>query len=82
MPTMTAPPAGVHDSEEGAVDELELAFASGEVDPKNRVARAGLPVIERLADDLGELAISIELTDANGDVIGRVVGCSRPREPV
>lgn len=48
--------------------------AACEVDPANPVARAGLPVIERLAEDLGHLAISIELTDARANVVGRVVG--------
>ena len=45
-----------------------------EVDLDSQVARAGLPVIERLAEDLGGFAISIELTDACANVIGRVVG--------
>ena len=45
-----------------------------ELDVENQVARAGLPVIERLAEDLGDLAISIELTDAHENVIGRVAG--------
>ncbi len=54
--------------------DTNAAFAACEVDLENQVARAGLPVIERLAEDLGDLAISIELTDARATVIGRVVG--------
>jgi DNA-binding CsgD family transcriptional regulator len=41
---------------------------------ENLVARAGLPVIERLAEDLGNLAMSIELTDSSANVICRVIG--------
>jgi DNA-binding NarL/FixJ family response regulator len=68
MLTMTAS-AVAHETEEGALNALE-------VDLDNQVARAGLPVIERLAADLGDLAISIELTDASANVVGRVVGAS------
>jgi DNA-binding CsgD family transcriptional regulator len=50
------------------------ASAAYEGDLENQVARAGLPVIERLAEDLGDLAISIELTDARANVVGRVFG--------
>jgi DNA-binding CsgD family transcriptional regulator len=50
------------------------AYPACEVDPGSRVARAGLPVIERLAEDLGELAVGVELTDERGGVIRRVVG--------
>jgi DNA-binding NarL/FixJ family response regulator len=60
-----------HDADEGVLNALEFRC---EVEPENQLARAGLPVIERLAEDLGDLAISIELTDSHGNVIGRVVG--------
>ncbi|HUI48770.1 MAG TPA: LuxR C-terminal-related transcriptional regulator [Acidimicrobiia bacterium] len=49
-----------------------------DVDLENEVARAGLPVIERLGEDLGDLAIRIELTDAHANVIRRVVGAHSP----
>jgi DNA-binding CsgD family transcriptional regulator len=49
-------------------------LAADNVDLENQVARAGLPVIERLAEDLGDLAISIELTDERANVVGRVGG--------
>ena len=50
------------------------AAPAGRVDLESEVARAGLPVIEQLAEDLGDSAICIELTDARANVIGRVVG--------
>jgi DNA-binding CsgD family transcriptional regulator len=70
--TMTVSPLA-HDTDEDAVSALEFTC---EVEPENAVARAGLPVIERLAWDLGDLAISIELTDSHANVIGRVVGAN------
>jgi DNA-binding CsgD family transcriptional regulator len=49
----------------GAVRELDLG---------SRVARAGLPVLERLAVDLRDLAVSIVLMDAHARVVGSVRG--------
>jgi DNA-binding IclR family transcriptional regulator len=43
-----------------------------------QVARAGLPVLERLAEDLGDLAVSIVLTDADANVLGSVQGDEHP----
>jgi DNA-binding CsgD family transcriptional regulator len=86
MPTMTAS-AVTDDTEEGAWwrpapaarrTDTYAASAEYEVDPESQLARAGLPVIERLAEDLGDLAISIELTDVRANVIGRVVGAHAP----
>jgi DNA-binding CsgD family transcriptional regulator len=51
--------------------------ASCEPDLGSQIGRAGLPVLERLAEDLGDLAVSIVLTDAHASVIGSVRG----REP-
>ena len=49
-------------------------FAVCEDNRENQFARAGLPVIERLAEDLAELPISIVLIDSGAKLIGRVVG--------
>jgi DNA-binding CsgD family transcriptional regulator len=68
MPTMTASAVALD------AEETFAALAADNVDVENQVARAGLPVIERLAEDLGDLAISIELTDERANVVGRVVG--------
>jgi DNA-binding NarL/FixJ family response regulator len=87
MPTMTVPAvaddtdADADADDEGAGVLKRLSFVC-EVEPENQpdheIARAGLPVIERLAEDLGDLAISIELTDSRANVIGRVVGSHVP----
>jgi DNA-binding CsgD family transcriptional regulator len=50
------------------------ASAVGELDLTSQVARAGLRVLEQLAEDLGDLAVSIVLTDAHANVIGSVRG--------
>ena len=50
------------------------ASAVGELDLGSQVARAGLRVLEQLAEDLGDLAVSIMLTDAHANVIGSVRG--------
>lgn len=49
-------------------------FAVCEDNRENQFARAGLPVIERLAEDLADLPISLVLIDSGAKVIGRVVG--------
>jgi DNA-binding CsgD family transcriptional regulator len=85
MLTMTvAPVADDATDEPGSnADDCDAAVLQAlkftcEVEPEGQadseIARAGLPVIERLAEDLGDLAISIELTDSQANVIGRVVG--------
>jgi DNA-binding CsgD family transcriptional regulator len=70
MPTMTASAVALD------AEDTFAALAADNVDRENQVARAGLPVIERLAEDLGDLAISIELTDERANVVGRVVGAN------
>jgi DNA-binding CsgD family transcriptional regulator len=55
--------------------ETSVAF---EFDLGGQVARAGLPVLERLAEDLGDLAVSIVLTDADANVLGSVQGDDHP----
>jgi DNA-binding CsgD family transcriptional regulator len=50
------------------------AYAVWEIDTESQVARAGLPVLERLAEDLGDVAISIVLTDSDANVLGSFWG--------
>ncbi|HEY3671239.1 MAG TPA: helix-turn-helix transcriptional regulator [Acidimicrobiia bacterium] len=45
-----------------------------EIDTESQVARAGLPVLERLAEDLGEVAISMVLTDSDANILGSFWG--------
>jgi DNA-binding NarL/FixJ family response regulator len=85
MPTMTVPAVADEtgaDADDGDAGVLTAIKFTCEVEPENQpdheIARAGLPVIERLAEDLGDLAISIELTDSHANVIGRVVGTHVP----
>jgi DNA-binding CsgD family transcriptional regulator len=47
------------------------------VEVESDVARAGLPVIERLAEDLGDVAVRIELKDARANMIGSVASAQR-----
>jgi DNA-binding NarL/FixJ family response regulator len=68
MMTMTVSALAEH-GDDGGIGTLEFADQL-----ENQIARAGLPVIERLAEDLGDLAISIELTDSRANVICRVIG--------
>jgi DNA-binding CsgD family transcriptional regulator len=50
------------------------APAGCEINSESQVARAGLPVLERLAEDLGDMTISIVLTDADENTLGTVWG--------
>ncbi|MDQ1475720.1 MAG: hypothetical protein QOE62_949 [Actinomycetota bacterium] len=62
-----------YDSDGKSNIDIEASVAS-EVDRGGQLARAGLPVLERLAQDLGGLAVSIVLTDADDNVLGSVRG--------
>jgi DNA-binding CsgD family transcriptional regulator len=53
---------------------VDFEVSACELDLGSQIGRAGLPVLERLADDLGDLAVSIVLTDAHASVIGSVRG--------
>jgi DNA-binding CsgD family transcriptional regulator len=50
------------------------AYAVWEIDTESQVARAGLPVLARLAEDLGDVAISIVLSDSDANVLGSFWG--------
>jgi DNA-binding CsgD family transcriptional regulator len=59
----------------GTLDGKESkAHAAREIDTESPVARAGLPVLERLAEDLGDIAISVVLTDSDANVLGSFWG--------
>jgi DNA-binding CsgD family transcriptional regulator len=62
-----------YDSDGKSAIDIEASVAS-EVDLAGQLARAGLPVLQRLAEDLGDLAVSIVLTDADDKVLGTVRG--------
>jgi DNA-binding CsgD family transcriptional regulator len=72
-----------YDSDGKSTIDIEASVAC-ESDVGGRLARAGLPVLERLAEDLGDLAVSIVLTDADNNVLGSVRGdehgAARPPE--
>ena len=66
-----------YDLDETPDIDVEAAVAH-ELDLVGRLARAGLPVLERLAEDLGDLAVSLVLTDADANILGSVQGDECP----
>jgi len=66
--------AGARSHPSTTMRRSSVSLPASKVDLENEVARAGLPVIERLGEDLGDLAIRIELMDAHANVIRRVAG--------
>jgi DNA-binding CsgD family transcriptional regulator len=62
------------DFRDGTPARAAEGFAACETDSASQVARAGLPLLQRLADDLGDVAISIVLTDADTNILGSFWG--------
>jgi DNA-binding CsgD family transcriptional regulator len=67
----------VEDTPPGALGVRRRASAAPagcDTDSESQVARAGLPVLARLAEDLRDVTISVVLTDADGNILATLWG--------